>query len=213
MNQSGEITKEEINKIELVFDKTLELISLYKFNNFAIPFGLKGNLGEFIVQIELLKRFPKNKIAFRGGSFPSVDIVLEEVKIQVKTQIKHERRIFRNGYFDFEGSPTIKKSILDEKKCDILILVILYPNESFSRIEQTKFYVFDQNDFQFFNTKLCWSGKSKGDYTIVRVLNVEGNPPEKLRESIAHYNTQIYETLFETSEDNWSKVKPKLWQI
>lgn len=204
---------QEINKIKLVFDKTLELISLYKSNDLTIPVGLKGNLGEFIVQLELLKRFPENKIDFRGGSFPSVDIVLEDVKIQVKTQIKHERRTFKNGYFDFESSPTIKKSILDEKKCDILILVILYPNESFSHIEQTNIYVFDQNDFQFFNTKLCWSGKSKGDYTIVRVLNIEGNPPEKLRESIAHYSTQIYETLFETSKDNWSKVEQKLWQI
>jgi len=203
----------EINKIELVFNKTLELISLYKSNDLTIPVGLKGNLGEFIVQLELLKRFPKNKIDFRGGSFPSVDIVLEDVKIQVKTQIKHERRVFRNGYFDFEGSPTIKKSILDEKKCDILVLVILYPNESFSLIDQTNIYVFDQNDFKFFSTKLCWSGKSKGDYTIVKVLGVEGNPPEKLRESIAHYKTEIYETLFETSKDNWSKIKQKLWQI
>lgn len=203
----------EIDKIKLVFGKTLELISLYKSFDLTIPVGLKGNLGEFIIQLELLKRFPKNNIDFRGGSFPSVDIVLEDVKIQVKTQIKHKRRVFKNGYFDFEGSPTIKKSILDEKICDILILVILYPNESFSLIEQTNIYVFDEDDFKFFNTELCWSGKSKGDYTIVRVLNVEGTPPEKLRKSIAHYNTQIYESLFETSKDNWSKVERKLWQI
>jgi len=24
---------------------------------------------------------------------------------------------------------------------------------------------------------------------------------------------EIYETLFETSKDNWSKIKQKLWQI
>lgn len=198
---------EEINKIKLVFDKTLELISLYKSNNLSIPFGLKGNLGEFIVQTELLKRFPKNKIDYRGGSFPSVDILLDDKKIQVKTQIKHPPKLFRNGFVDFESSPTIKKAILDEKKCDFLILVILYPNEEFTKITKTNIYIFSQVDFSFFDTKFCWSGNSKGDYTIVRILNVEGVPPNLMEEKIAFYNTPIYKDLFESSKENWSKIK------
>ena len=205
---------EEINKIKLVFDRTLELISLYKSNDLAIPFGLKGNLGEFIVQMELLKRFPNKSVDFRGGSFPNVDIVLEKnIKIQVKTQIKHSPAKFKGGSYDFEGSPTIKKSILDDKRCDFLILVVLYPNEGFTEIIKENIYIFGQDDFKFFNTIFCWSGKSKGNYTIVRILNVNGKPPTKLGESISHYNNVVYETLFETSKDNWSKIEQKLWQI
>ncbi len=198
---------EDINKIELIFDKTLELISLYKSNNLTIPFGLKGNLGEFIVQKELLKRFPNRTIDFRGGSFPSIDILLDDKKIQVKTQIKHPPKLFRNGFVDFESSPTIKKAILDEKKCDFLILVILYPNEEFTKITKTHIYIFNQVDFSFFDTKFCWSGNSKGDYTIVKVLNVEGVPPNSLGEKIAFYNTPLYKDLFENSQNNWSKIE------
>jgi hypothetical protein len=201
MNRSG-----EIDKIDLVFVKTLELISLYKSHHLTVPFGLKGNLGEFIVQLELLKRFPSRTIDFRGGSYPSVDILLDNKKIQVKTQIKHPPQMFRNGFVDFESSPTIKKNILDGRKCDFLILVILYPNEEFATIDKTHVYIFDHADFGFFDTKFCWSGNSKGDYTIVRVLNVEGIPPKGLGEKIAFYKTPLYEELFKNSQDNWSKI-------
>lgn len=202
MNQN-----EEIEKIQFVFEKTLELISLYKSNNLTIPFGLKGNLGEFIIQIELLKRFPNSKIDFRGGAFPSVDIVLEDIKIQVKTQIKHQPRPFKNGSLDFESSQTIKKAILDQRKCDILILVILYEDEEFTRILKMNIYIFNQEEFKFFNTRFCFSGNSKGDYTIVNVLNVEGIPPNKLKESIDHYNNLTYKELFKKAKDNWSKIE------
>lgn len=43
---------QEIERIQEVFDQTLNLISLYKKSGFTIPFSLKGNLGEFIVTIE-----------------------------------------------------------------------------------------------------------------------------------------------------------------
>ncbi|MBU5557626.1 MAG: hypothetical protein QW751_01385 [Candidatus Aenigmatarchaeota archaeon] len=69
----------------------MKLISLYKKSDLTIPFALKGNLGEFIVAIELLKRFPNHKIDYRGGAFPGIDISVENVKIQVKTQIKRPR--------------------------------------------------------------------------------------------------------------------------
>lgn len=198
---------EEIKNINTIFKRTLELISLYNVNGLSVPFALKGNLGEFIIQMELLKRFPKRKINHHGGAFPGVDIGLDNVKIQVKTQIKHPPKVFKNGSFDFESSPTIKKSILDSGKIDILILIILYPNEDFTKIKKKNIYVFGKSDFKYFNTKFCWSGKSKGDYTIVNVLNVEGAPPKKLKETIDHYNTKEYKALFDKSKDNWEKLE------
>ena len=102
----------QIRQLEELLDQTLKLISLYKKRGLTIPFSLKGNLGEFIVAKELLKRFGDHNIDFRGGAFPGVDIIIDDVKIQVKTQIKHKP----GRYFDFESSPTIKKSIIDDKK-------------------------------------------------------------------------------------------------
>jgi len=205
MNRAG-----EINNIKNIFDRTLKLISLYSVNGFSIPFALKGNLGEFIIQRELINRFPQKNIDYRGGAFPGVDIVLDNVKIQIKTQIKHPPKKFKNGIFDFESSPTIKKSILDDGKSDILILIILYPSENFTKIRKKNIYVFDKHDFKYFNTKFCWSGKSKGDYTIVNVLHVEGTPPKKLKEVIDYYSTPQYKSLFETSRDNWRKIEKLL---
>lgn len=196
----------EINNIQNIFSETLNLIALYNENGLTVPFALKGNLGEFIVQTELLKRYPNSNIDFRGGAYPGVDIALDNVKIQVKTQIKHPPKKFKNGSFDFESSPTIKKTILDDKKCDILILILLYLTDDLTEIKKKNNYLFGKSEFKYFNSKFCWSGKSKGDYTIVNVLNVDGTPPPKLKEIIDHYNTQTYRTLFETSKDNWGKI-------
>lgn len=49
---------QEIEKIQEVFDQNFKLISLYKRYDLTIPFSLKGNLGEFIVAMELLRRLP-----------------------------------------------------------------------------------------------------------------------------------------------------------
>lgn len=197
----------KIEKLKVLYDRTLNLISLYRKNDFPIPFSLKGNLGEFIVAMELLKRFPQSEINYRGGAFPGIDISVDEVKIQVKTHIKQEPKIYKkNGYgsFDFECSPTIKKSSL--KKCDCVVLVILYPHKNFSKIENTKIYIFNRSDFKHFNTKFCWSGKSKGDFTIVHCLRVEGSFPPKAKEIINFYNTPQYKKLFQKSLNNWNKV-------
>ena len=196
----------EIRLVNNIYEQTLKLISLYKLHDLSIPFTLKGNLGEFIVRAELLRRFPKNDIQFHGGAFPGADIIVDNLKIQVKTQIKHPPKIFKNGFFDFESCPTIKKSHLANGMCDILILVILYPDDNFACILKNNIYIFDRHDFKYFNPRLCWSGKSKGDYTIVNVLKVEGCPPKKLKENIAHYDTSKYRTLFKTSKDNWGKI-------
>lgn len=199
-----------IDEIQEIYSQTLKLIYLYSSHGLPIPFGLKGNLGEFHVHLELLKRFPNSLSDFRGGSFPGVDILLDGVRIQVKTQIKHPPVKFKGGWFDFEGSPTIKKATLDEMKCDFIILVILYAVDNFSSIKKTHAYVFDKNDFRHFNTKFCWSGNSKGDYTIFNILSVEGTPPTKLKEKIDHYNTPEYKQLFKDSKDNWAKLESKL---
>ncbi|MEM5871497.1 MAG: hypothetical protein QW051_01350 [Candidatus Aenigmatarchaeota archaeon] len=201
---------EEIEKLQHVLNQTLKLISLYKKSDLTIPFALKGNLGEFIVAIELLKRFPNHKIDYRGGAFPGIDISIDNVKIQVKTRIKRPPEKFKNGEWDYESSPTIKKNTLYKKKCDILILVILYLNEDFSKIKKSNIYIFNQDDFRYFNTKFCWSGKSKGDYTIVNVLYVKGNPPPKLKEKIDFYNKPEYKELFNKAKENWNKIKTLL---
>jgi hypothetical protein len=196
----------EIRSLKDVFEQTLRLISVYKKYGLTVPFALKGNLGEFTAAIELLERFPSRKINYRGGAFPGVDISIDNAKIQVKTQIKHPPRTFRNGYFDFESSPTIKKATLDKNKCEIIILIIIYPNNDYSRIDKKNIYIFDKSDFEYFSSELCWSGKSKGDYTICNVLEVKGSPPPKLKEKINFYNTPKYKKLFKESKDNWNKV-------
>jgi predicted AAA+ superfamily ATPase len=87
---------EKIRRIEEVRDATLSLIALYSKDGLTIPFGLKGNLGEFFVHAELLRQFPNSKVEFRGGAFPGVDILVDErIKIQVKTQIKTEQSVLR----------------------------------------------------------------------------------------------------------------------
>src|SRR4030065_2163535 len=171
-----------------VFDQTQRLMSLYKKSNLPIPFSLKGNLGEFIITQELLKLFPGHEIEYHGGAARGIDISIDSIKIQVKTQIKHDPRKFRNGQVDYESSPTIKKDTIDKKKCDILILTILYLNKECSQIEKKHIYVFNQEDFQYFSPTFCWSGKSKGDKTIVNVLSIKGIPPSKLKEAVDFYH-------------------------
>lgn len=199
--------KQEIKVLEKLFDKTLKLISLYKKHDLTIPFTLKGNLGEFIVVIELLKRFPKHQIDYRGGAFPGTDVSVDDIKIQVKTQFKQEPKKYKWGGFDYEGSPTIKKDTLDKKKCDVLILIILYLNNSCSKIEKQNVYIFEGKEFKYFNTKGCWSGNSKGDYTIKNILSVNGKPSGKIKEEIDFYNTTTYKNLFKKSQDAWSKIQ------
>jgi len=113
---------QEIEKLQEVFNQTLKLISLYKKTGLPVPFALKGNLGEFIIAMNLLKKFPKCKVDYRGGAFPGIDVFIENVKIQVKTQIKRPPEKFKNGEWDNESSPTIKKNTLDKKNVILLFL-------------------------------------------------------------------------------------------
>ena len=192
--------------IEDVFNQTLNLILLHKKYGLAIPFALKGNLGEFIVAGELLKRFPDHRIDYRGGAYPRIDILIDNVRIQVKTQIKHPLKKFKNGELDFESSPTINRSTIEDKECDIIVLVILYFVKDYSRLQKQNLYIFGQEDFKYFSHKFCWTGKSKGDYTIVNVLSVKGTIPDRMREKIDFYNKIEYKRLFQHSKDNWEKI-------
>jgi hypothetical protein len=196
----------EIERLEEVFDQTMKLISLHKRYGLSVPFALKGNAGEFIVAIELLKRFPNHMIDYRGGAYPRTDISIDDIRVQVKTQFKHPPKKFKNGEFDFESSPTISCSTIDKKACDILILLILYFDEEYSKLKKQNIYIFGQDDFKYFSHKFCWSGKSKGDYAIVNVLTVKGRPPAKLRETIDFYDKPSYKKLFRRSKDNWNKI-------
>ena len=199
--------KQEIKVLEKLFDKTLKLISLYKKHDLTIPFALKGNLGEFIVTIELLKRFPDRQIDYKGGAFPGIDVSIDDVKMQVKTQFKQKPKKYGWGEFDYESSPTIKKDAIDKKKYDILVLIILYLNNSCSKIEKQNIYIFEGKEFKYFNTKGCWSGNSKGDYTIKNILSVNGKPSGKIKEEIDFYNTPTYKKLFKQSKEAWSKIQ------
>lgn len=192
------------NKLQTAFDQTLKTIALYKSLDFTIPFTLKGNLGEFLVARELMERFPRSEVKFIGGAFPVVDIIIDGIKIQVKTQIKKEPFKFKGGEWDNESCPTVKKEAF--KKADFLILVILYLSKDLDEVINKNFYIFNKNEFQYFNPRFCWSG-NKGDCTIVNVLYVNGNPPQKLSEKINFYNTDEYKKLFEQSKNNWSKIK------
>jgi hypothetical protein len=200
----------EIEKIENIFVETLKLMSLYKKNNLSIPFTLKGNLGEFLISMELLGRFPDHKIDYRGGAFPRIDVSIDNVKIQVKTQIFPPPRPFKNGEYSFEGCPTIKKITIDKGKCDIIALNILYLDTDYSTVEKRNTYIFDRNDFKYFNPCGCWSGKSKGDYTIYNILNIKGNPPPELKKLIDFYNTPEYKEVFRSAKDNWAKIEALL---
>jgi hypothetical protein len=204
------MSNRETGNWKKVFDQTLSLMSLYKKSNMHVPFALKGNLGEIWVAIELSKRFENHYIDYRGGAHPEADIWVDSVKIQVKTQIKRPLTKCKSGEYDYESSPTIKKRIIDNKKCDIIILVVFYFSDDYSTIEKSHLYIFDQNDFKYFKHTGCWSGKSKGDYTIFNILRVKGELSPKRKEKIDCYYSSEYKELFQTSKDNWSKIESLL---
>ena len=200
-------TKLDIEQVDTIINKTFELISLYNSYKFHIPPALKGDIGEFIIYKELISRFPDNKtIKYKGGQYPGYDIILDKIRIQVKTQFfKDKTHEFTDGrYVTFESSPDINKSISD--KCDILILVIIYPNDKISDINSINIYIFNKCEFDCFNTKGCWGGK-KGNKTIFNFLKIIGEPTKKWKEIIAFYDTPKYKELFKTSKDAWHKIQ------
>lgn len=198
-NKNLEFSDEEIEEL---LRKTLELITFYKEKSLTIPFALKGNLGEFLAYKLIKRRFPGKNVKFVGGARPGFDILLEGKKIQVKTKI-----VEREKYVYYEASPTIKKKIIEERLCDYIFLVQLYLDEKMRKIEKYSLYIFDQGDFSKFSNKGCWSGNSKGDYTIRNIIDFSENAPKKTREMIDFYNTEEYKRLFENSKESWLKIK------
>jgi hypothetical protein len=197
-----------------VFKQTLNLISLYKKTNLPIPSSLKGSLGEIWVTMELKKLYPNCDVRFFGGSHPGFDVSIksgysEEIKIQVKSQIKKPAIRRKKYQYDYESSPTIKKADIDKNKCDVIVLLIFYLNDDYSSIIKTNKYIFLRKEFPYFKTVGCWSGKSKGDYTIFNVLEEKGELPPKQKEKISFYNTLEYKQLFRQSKD-WKKIKSLL---
>jgi len=189
------------SNLEILISQTINTISTYKQIGLTIPFALKGNLGEFLVYKKLLQKFPKEYIEFVGGANPGYDIKLNKTKIQVKTGI-----VKRERHGLLEACPTIKKRIIDEKKCDAIVLLELYPSKNFSKIIKKNTYIFNQKDFKYFSHLACWSGKSSGDYTIQHVLEFNPNGPKKFMKIVKFYNKPKYEKLFKASENNWGKL-------
>jgi hypothetical protein len=54
----------ELTRIDKLFDKTLELLTLYRSLSMPEPFALKGNLGELLVQRKLIQERVKATIPF-----------------------------------------------------------------------------------------------------------------------------------------------------
>lgn len=76
-----ETSKQEIARLKEALSLTLDLIAAYRKLNIKAPFGLRGNLGEFIVAIEMLKQFKSHRISYRGGSSPDYDIEIDGKKM------------------------------------------------------------------------------------------------------------------------------------
>ncbi len=198
----------EIRKFTIINDKTLALLSAYKKAALPLPFGLKGNMGEFFVAIELMKKFPNSDFTFKGGAYPGVDMMLDGKKVQVKTSFNpyfHKKN--RNGYAKFESCPTVKKNVIDNKLCDFIVFVSISPSINFSKIDTINIYIFSKKDFKYFKTALCWSGKSKGDRTIANIFEIIGKLPSKFKKELNVYNTPAYKKLFKESKGNWAKFK------
>ncbi len=195
----------EIKKLEKITKETLDLLSAYKKAGLTLPFGLKGNIGEFLVAVELMKRFPNSKINFKGGANPAVDIFIDGKKIQVKTSFGHEIKR-KTGTVRLEICPTVKRKVFKNKLCDYLILVVISLARDYSSIENMNIYIFDDKDFKYFNPALCWSGKSKGDLTIANIVEINGILSEKLNKEVSVYNTSKYRSLFKAAKDNWGKI-------
>ena len=187
-------------------DKTLELLALYAKKDIKLPASLIGNLGKLIIYSELQQRFPNETLQFKVGTFPGHNIILNKLKIHVKTRVNPAPKITKNGELRVEDSPKISKSIINDKKCDFIILIIIYTKEDYSEIVEQNIYIFDKKDFRFFSTVNFRSGKSKRDYTIVNILRMTGSLTPKNKVIFDHYSANEYPALFRNSKYNWQKI-------
>ena len=180
---------------------TRNLMHKCKRHALTVPSILKGNIGELMTYRELLAVFPNHEIDFKGGTNPGYDILLDNTRIQVKTN--HVRR---QKYALFEECPTISRKTFDKDKCDAVVLLQLYFDDALTRIKNKKSYIFNKADFGYFSKVGCWSGKSKGDYTIKRLIDFNPNAPKGTIKIVNFYGKPKYERLFKESENNWKKL-------
>lgn len=195
-----------INELDKLYSESLKLLALYKKDDLTLPFSVKGNLGEFLFAKACLLKYPNLRIEYIGGAYPNIDIKINEARIQVKTQIKHPLWRFKNGTVDYEACPTIKKSVITDSKCDVIILYILHPNESYSQIKNSYFYSFTKKDFEMFTSHFCISG-NKGDLSIYNILRITGTVPKGKQIGLMHYTSSAYKKLFKSSLNNWEKIE------
>lgn len=197
-----------LRNYDYLLEQTIALIRTYKQNGIKIPGSLKGNLGEFIVSLELIKR--NNKVDFLGGTYPGFDLIANDnIKIQVKTQIRHKPRIYKHGSYEFESSPTINRDTIEGNECDIIALVIINEIDDIPQLENYKSYIFDRSQFKYFSPIGCWSGKSKNDYTIFNIIQSTGKIPNSGKRILDQYDNAGYKDLFKISLNAWYKIDKK----
>ena len=187
-------------------DKTLELLALYAKKDIKLPIAIIGNLGKLIIYSELQQRFPNETLKFKDRTIPGHNIILNKLKIHVKTRINPTTKKTKRGELTFEDSPKISKSIIKNEKCDIIILIIIYTKKDFSEIVDQNMYVFDKKDFRFFSDVNFRSGKSRRDFTIVNILHMTGSLTPRNQVIFDHYSANEYPALFRNSKDNWQKI-------
>ena len=140
-------TIKQIPYIEIIND-ILDLIKKYNEHHIAVPQGLKGDIGELLVMNKLIQKFPDNTSILLGGTFPSIDVLSENKKIQVKTFLNRDD--YKKSDFKVEYCPTIRKGF--KERCDIVILVELYQTEEYRiDLSKTNYYIFGKSDFKHFN--------------------------------------------------------------
>jgi|TARA_B100000315_G_scaffold83509_1_gene76458 hypothetical protein len=193
-----------------IVEKTLELMSLYAKKDIKIPESLIGDLGKFIICSELKQRFPQATLHFKGGTYPGHDIVLNKLRIHVKSRVNPAPKKTKRGELRFEDSPKISKSVINDEKYSIIILIVIYTQEDYSKILDQNIYIFDKKDFRFFSTVNFRSGKSKRDFTIINILRMTGSLTPKNQVIFDHYSANEYPALFRNSKDNWQKISYEL---
>jgi len=120
-----------------------------------MPQGLKGDLGEFYVMKKLVANFPDRNIVFLGGITRDIDILFETKKIQVKTYINKNFNIYS---FNIDMCPDLKSDF--KETCDYVVLIQVFLTEQNELDDiKTRLYIFDKDDFDFFNTPGCWGAK------------------------------------------------------
>lgn len=187
-----------------------KLIFLYKELGVEPPSNLKGDIGEFICALEILKRYPKTEMEFKGRTYPDYDILIGDAKIQVKTQFG--RKDYSNSkkwHCFYEGIPTINEQALKKHKFNVVFFVVIDYNNNFTGIKTKKIYIFDNKDFKHFSRKGALAGKNRKGLTIYKFEKPTGKlrKGSKYLKVIEYYNKRKYQNIFRNAYQNWDKIE------